>query len=270
MPAPPEWSEAASRVDLEALWARCQRNGIEVTWPGQPGYPSALAGGPSPAGVVFSAGNIGTLEQRPCAAIVGTRRCTPDGAAAAHQLAYDLSWAGVCVVSGLALGIDGAAHAGALAAVRDLGPGATDAGSTVGVAASGVDVVYPRRHAGLWREIVALGRRTVGDAARLAGTGMAVPLPEPAHRRLSPHRRRGRVPRQRRIVAHSRGRSAARDRGGGGARVCPQLCFGRHQHFAPRGRYSHPRRSRCPRRARDLRDQGRTDNDQCQVQCGSA
>ncbi len=157
MPTAPEWSEAAGRVDLGALWARCQRGGIDVTWPGQPGYPSALAGGPAPAGVIFSAGNIDALEVRPCAAIVGTRRCTPDGGATAHQLAYDLSRAGVCVVSGLALGIDGAAHAGALAAARDLGPGASDAGSTVGVAASGVDVVYPRRHAALWREVVSLG-----------------------------------------------------------------------------------------------------------------
>jgi DNA processing protein len=99
------------------------------------------------------------LEGRPCVAIVGTRRCTPDGAVAAHQLAYDLSCAGACVISGLALGIDGAAHAGALAGARDLErdiPAATP-GSTVGVAASGVDVVYPRRHEALWREVAALG-----------------------------------------------------------------------------------------------------------------
>jgi DNA protecting protein DprA len=77
----------------------------------------------------------------------------------AYQLGYDLCSAGVVVVSGLALGIDGAAHAGALAAVRDAGrgggPGA--AGSTVGVAASGVDVVYPRQHAALWGEVARLG-----------------------------------------------------------------------------------------------------------------
>jgi DNA processing protein len=154
------WSETAPRFDVGGLWARCQRNGIQVTWPGAPGYPTAVAGGPSPAGVLFWAGDISTLERRPCVAVIGTRRCTPDGAAATYQLGYDLSSAGVCIVSGLALGIDGAAHAGALAAVRDQGgDGAKggDVGSTVGVAASGVDVVYPRRHGALWREVVTLG-----------------------------------------------------------------------------------------------------------------
>jgi len=65
-----------------------------------------------------------------------------------------LAAAGVCVVSGLALGIDAAAHAGALAAVGDrVGTGQACA-STVGVAASGVDVVYPPQHAALWRQVV--------------------------------------------------------------------------------------------------------------------
>ena len=163
-PSAPDWPEAAQRTDVCALWARCQRNGIDVTWPGQPGYPAAFADGAERAGVLFSAGRLSELADRPCVAVVGTRRCTPDGATAAHQLAYDLSSAGVCVVSGLALGIDGAAHAGALAAARDhqhdcaegTGTG-TGSGSTVGVAASGVDVVYPRRHAALWREVVTLG-----------------------------------------------------------------------------------------------------------------
>jgi DNA processing protein len=160
-PPAPGWREAAQRVDVGGLWARCLRHGVQVTWPGQPCYPSAFAEGPAPPGVLFSAGRAGTLESRPCVAIVGTRRCTPDGAAAAYQLSYDLSIVGVCVVSGLALGIDGAAHAGALAAVRDLensdAGGGPRAGSTVGVAASGVDVVYPRHHRGLWKEVVALG-----------------------------------------------------------------------------------------------------------------
>jgi DNA processing protein len=141
----------------------------------------ALAVGPSPAGVLFRAGDAAMLDGRPCVAVVGTRRCTPEGAAVAYQLGYDLSEAGIRVVSGLALGIDGAAHAGALAAARDAGAGEAGRagpgggigaggssgegngrgldgpGSTVGVAASGVDVVYPRRHAELWREVVRVG-----------------------------------------------------------------------------------------------------------------
>ena len=158
-PSAPEWADSAGRTDVRALWARCQQRGIAVTWPGAAGYPTALVGGPEPAGVLFSAGKLERLERRPCVAIVGTRRCTPDGAAAAYKLAYDLSRSGACVISGLALGIDAAAHAGALAAARDLeeDPAGPASGSTVGVAASGVDVVYPRRHEALWREVVSLG-----------------------------------------------------------------------------------------------------------------
>ena len=150
-----------SRLDVGSLWAYCQRGGIAVAWHGAPGYPSALSSGPAPAGVLFSRGSVELLEGRSCVALIGTRRCTPEGREVAYQLGYDLCAAGVVVVSGLALGIDGAAHAGALAAVRDTGtgggPGPGAAGSTVGVAASGVDVVYPRQHAALWGEVARLG-----------------------------------------------------------------------------------------------------------------
>jgi len=160
-PGGPDWSEAAGRLDVGALWAHCQQRGIAVTWPGALGYPSALRSGPAPAGVLFSRGNVELLEGRPCVALIGTRRCTPEGREVAYQLGYDLCASGTVVVSGLALGIDGAAHAGALAAVRDAGtgggPGPGAAGSTVGVAASGVDVVYPRQHAALWGEVARLG-----------------------------------------------------------------------------------------------------------------
>jgi DNA processing protein len=85
-------------------------------------------------------------------AIVGTRHATIEGRAVAFELGRDLAAAGVCVLSGLALGIDGAAHTGALSS-RDgegwVGP--------VGVAASGVDVPYPRRHARLWEEVCDAG-----------------------------------------------------------------------------------------------------------------
>jgi DNA processing protein len=161
LPGGPEWSEAACRLDVGSLWAYCQQGGITVTWPGAPGYPSALRSGPAPAGVLFSRGSAGLVEERPCVALIGTRRCTPEGREVAYQLGYDLCAAGVVVVSGLALGIDGAAHAGALAAVRDaekgVGPAPSVVGSTVGVAASGVDVVYPRQHAALWGEVARLG-----------------------------------------------------------------------------------------------------------------
>jgi DNA processing protein len=95
-----------------------------------------------------------TWLERPCVAIVGTRRATPDGRAVAFELGRDLASAGVCVVSGLALGIDGAAHCGVLSVDSD---GTSGPAGPVGIAASGVDVPYPRSHAALWERVVKAG-----------------------------------------------------------------------------------------------------------------
>jgi DNA processing protein len=86
-------------------------------------------------------------------AIVGARRPTPYGEAVAERLATDLASAGVVVVSGLALGVDAAAHEGAL-----LGEGAT-----VAVLGTGVDVVYPACNAGLAERILAGGGALVSQ-----------------------------------------------------------------------------------------------------------
>src|SRR5579859_2431732 len=87
------------------------------------------------------------------AAIVGARRPTPYGEAVAERLAADLAGAGVGIVSGLAMGIDGAAHRGALEAK----------GYTVAVMGTGIDLVYPRANAGLAAEIVAKGGALVSQ-----------------------------------------------------------------------------------------------------------
>jgi DNA processing protein len=83
----------------------------------------------------------------PRVAIVGTRAATPMGIADAREIAAFCAHAGITVVSGLAIGIDGAAHEGAL----DAG------GLTVGVVATGLDVVYPRRHRRLYERVRAHG-----------------------------------------------------------------------------------------------------------------
>ena len=90
------------------------------------------------------------IRDSPASAIVGTRSCTGEGRRTGHDLGRDLADAGVAVVSGLALGIDAAAHRGALSA----GPGA---GGPVGVVAGGVDVTYPPSHAALFDEVAAAG-----------------------------------------------------------------------------------------------------------------
>jgi DNA processing protein len=173
------WQEAARRIDPPGWWARYEGRGVGVTWLGDPYYPAALVDDPDPPGVLFWRGSLRHLD-RPCVAIVGTRRATPDGRAVAFELGRDLAQAGICVVSGLALGIDGAAHAGALT-VRSEATGTADQAEgratgamtspgPAGVAASGVDVPYPRRHARLWERVadegVLLSETLPGRAAQ--------------------------------------------------------------------------------------------------------
>jgi DNA processing protein len=141
------WADAARRSDPDQIAEEARLRGIEVTWWGAETYPEVLRTDPQPPGVLFWRGDLTWLD-RPCVALVGTRRATPDGRTTAFQLGRDLAAAGICVVSGLALGIDGAAHSGALS-VHGAG--------TVGVAASGVDVAYPARHAELWERVVGHG-----------------------------------------------------------------------------------------------------------------
>jgi DNA processing protein len=89
----------------------------------------------------------------PRIAIVGARRPTPYGEAVAERLATDLAAAGAVIVSGLALGVDAAAHEGALAA----------GGCTVAVLGTGVDVIYPRANAGLAQRILERGGALVSQ-----------------------------------------------------------------------------------------------------------
>lgn len=117
-----------------------------------------FAGDPDPPVLVFVAGDTELLAHRPRVAVVGTRSCTSVGRLVSHQLGASLSRAGVAVVSGLAIGIDAAAHAGA-----------TGPGPRVAVVASGLDVVYPARNAALWwavqRTGVMLSETPMGERA---------------------------------------------------------------------------------------------------------
>ena len=111
-------------------------------------FPQLLREIPDPPLVLFYAGDVRLLTD-PGIAIVGARRCTTVGRHLAETLARDIAVQGVHVVSGLALGIDGAAHRGALKA--------SDAGKTIAVLGAGLHTIYPSRHASLARQIVARG-----------------------------------------------------------------------------------------------------------------
>lgn len=109
---------------------------------GEPGYPSRLLCLEMAPAQLWACGRWDA--SRPAVAIIGARAASEQGLQAAHDLAARLCQAGVAVVSGGALGIDAAAHQGALAA----------RGATCVVLGSGVDVAYPQRHAGLFAQVV--------------------------------------------------------------------------------------------------------------------
>jgi DNA processing protein len=116
------------------------------------GYPALLAQIPDPPVVLWRQGRLGALDA-PAVALVGSRNATPTGVTNARRLAQDLARSGLVVTSGLARGIDAAAHHGALAG----------GGPTVAVLGSGLDRIYPREHASLAAEIVAAGGALVSE-----------------------------------------------------------------------------------------------------------
>ena len=142
------WIAAARRADPGELASRYEAGGIAATSHGGPGYPQALHDDPEPPAVLFSRGDLARLDAHRRVAIVGTRSCTRYGIEVARELGESLAVAGASVVSGLAVGIDSAAHAGALA---------VGGAPPVAVVGSGLDVVYPRANAGLWQRVAGEG-----------------------------------------------------------------------------------------------------------------
>lgn len=162
------WRDEMADIDPVDAVTRHRREDVEILVPGDAAWPEAFVHDPEPPAAVFVRGDTSVLRL-PAVAVVGTRRCTALGAGVAEELGHDLSAAGVAVVSGLALGIDGAAHRGAVAA----------GGRPIGVVATGLDVVYPGRHRRLWTEVV--------DAGMLLSEA---PLGTPAERWRFPARNR--------------------------------------------------------------------------------
>ena len=111
-----------------------------------PGWPSSLLDDPKPPACIYVDGEAAALDA-PRVAIIGTRRCSSSGREIARELGRELADAGVCVVSGLAYGIDGAAHGGALQGTAP----------PVAVVGTGLDVIYPPQHRDLWRAVAAKG-----------------------------------------------------------------------------------------------------------------
>ncbi|NQW03231.1 MAG: DNA-protecting protein DprA [Acidobacteria bacterium] len=143
-------SEVHLRVGEARQWARScleagRATGLRVLAVGTPEYPARLTEIVDPPIVLWALGAADPDAR--CVAIVGSRRATPSGLLVARQLAQNLAAANWTVVSGMALGVDGAAHEAALAA----------GGPTIAVLGCGADVVYPREHRSLARRIAEHG-----------------------------------------------------------------------------------------------------------------
>jgi DNA processing protein len=164
--APPE--DLAALVDATLAWLAEPQSQPDaaprrILSLGDPRYPAGLLATEDPPLLLYATGGpagsgpevTGWFDRSftPCVAIVGSRNPTPQGLINARQFGQALAEAGLCVVSGLALGVDGAAHAGAL----DGCPADAGRAATVAVVGTGLDRVYPKAHLALARRIARHG-----------------------------------------------------------------------------------------------------------------
>lgn len=155
---PEKLALALSAAPSEAMQAQIDKT---LSWAAMPGnavlsfadtdYPQALLSIADPPPLIYVKGRI-ELLQRSAIAIVGSRNATVQGMQNADQFAQTLSAAKLTIVSGLALGIDAAAHAGALKNATD-----PDNGSSIAVIGTGIDLVYPARHHALAHKMAEQG-----------------------------------------------------------------------------------------------------------------
>ncbi|GAB6164394.1 DNA-processing protein DprA [Thermostilla marina] len=138
--------EAPSVEEVHALLADCRRNAVRVVTELDPQYPPLLRETATPPAVLFVRGEI-LPQDRLAIAVVGTRQASQYGLSVAKNLAATLARRGMTIVSGLARGIDAAAHRGAIEA----------GGRTIAVLGSGVLNVYPPEHRGLADEVARCG-----------------------------------------------------------------------------------------------------------------
>ncbi|HRE15969.1 MAG TPA: DNA-processing protein DprA [Rhodocyclaceae bacterium] len=141
-------SSTAAAIDenVDAALAWAEQPGCHLVTLADPHYPQLLLQAADPPNLLYVRGNPELLNT-PALAIVGSRNATPQGNKTAEDFAQTLAERGLTIVSGLALGIDGAAHRGALAAK----------GRTIAVIGTGVDRVYPARHKALATQILECG-----------------------------------------------------------------------------------------------------------------
>jgi DNA processing protein len=123
----------------------CRKHDVEVLTIADPAYPALLLETFAPPPILFAKGNLDALD-RPTVAIIGARHSSAYGRHVARTFSVELARRGVCIVSGMALGIDACAHEGAIRG-----------GATAAVLGTGLDHPYPRTNLGLFHEICRTG-----------------------------------------------------------------------------------------------------------------
>ncbi|MFZ9953661.1 MAG: DNA-processing protein DprA [Ilumatobacteraceae bacterium] len=183
IPAPEHIAALCAKDDLGRLWRAAatqelwqrtadvlETHDIQVLLLSDPRYPAVLRADHAAPAVLFARGNLSAFMHRRVG-VIGTRAASAAGRHFARQLSRELSQAGVAVVSGLARGIDAAAHHGVcdargdgdrnrateLRSTTELRSSITHAAPPIAVVATGVDVVYPREHASLWQHVIEHG-----------------------------------------------------------------------------------------------------------------
>lgn len=164
---PPKFTQQWAKT---LAWLEAGRTSRRVVTLADPMYPAALLQMDDPPLLLYvmGKGDFSAMPMERCVAMVGSRNPTPQGASNARQFAKALASAGLTVISGLAQGVDGEAHEGALDALDGLqtqadaraptlGTGAKIAPVTVAVIGTGLDRVYPRQHLNLAHRIAAQG-----------------------------------------------------------------------------------------------------------------
>ena len=149
----PEGCAALTQETLDWLQAHAPW-GCGVLTLGDCDYPAPLLDIPDPPLMLYAMGqtaHLATLKAEQALAIVGSRNPTPQGADHAREFARSLAASGLTIVSGLALGVDGAAHEGALLGHAGKGP------ATIAIVGTGLDRVYPRQHRDLAHRIAQNG-----------------------------------------------------------------------------------------------------------------
>lgn len=151
-------SEVDGFLETTWEWLQLEPDARRVLTLGDPLYPQSLLNTEDPPLLLYGMGmplawqdNLMNAQAHRCFAVVGSRNPSPQGAANARQFSQALAEAGLCIVSGLALGIDGAAHEGAIAGSH------ADEMATIAVVGTGLDRVYPAKHRELAHNIALHG-----------------------------------------------------------------------------------------------------------------